>query len=270
MELCRLFGKLLPGKKYSGVKPMAKILLVEDELDLARLIQNWLNKEQHIVEAVHDGEIALRCLQVSDYDLIIMDVMIPGLNGLEVSKKFREDNGTTPIMILTAGSTLDEKEKGFLAGADDYLTKPFHLKELVFRAHALMKRGSVATPHQLYIRNDILIDTNKNQVLKDGEKVNLLPKEYRLLEFLARNPNRVFSAEELIEKVWESDTCVHKSTVRGHVNRIRNKLDDLDPAKPSVITTVYGVGYKLSKKERSTNSVSRSRNSANFTRHCTS
>lgn len=92
---------------------MAKILLVEDEIDLARLIQNWLNKEQHIVEAVHDGEIALRCLQVSDYDLIIMDVMIPGLNGLEVSKKFRENNGTTPIMILTAGNSLEEKRKAF-------------------------------------------------------------------------------------------------------------------------------------------------------------
>lgn len=221
---------------------MAKVLLVEDELDLASLINNWLAREHHLVEVVGDGPTALHRLKVAKYDVIILDVMLPGMSGFDICREFRQSRGTTPILFLTARTSLQDKELGFLAGADDYLTKPFHLKELEFRVKALLRRGAVSGSN-IFQLGDIQVDSDQHKVSKNGCEVHLLPKEFRLLEFFVRHPQRVFSPEELLENVWESDTSAHNDSVRGHITRLRKKLDT--PGQPSIISTVYGVGYKL-------------------------
>jgi DNA-binding response OmpR family regulator len=221
---------------------MAKVLLVEDELDLASLINNWLAREHHLVEVVVDGPTALHRLKVAKYDVIILDVMLPGMSGFDICREFRQSRGVTPILFLTARTSLQDKELGFLAGADDYLTKPFHLKELEFRVKALLRRGAVSGSN-IFQLGDIQVDSDQHKVIKNGSEVHLLPKEFRLLEFFVRHPQRVFSPEELLENVWESDTSAHNDSVRGHITRLRKKLDT--PGQPSIIATVYGVGYKL-------------------------
>lgn len=221
---------------------MAKILIVEDERDLCGLVRNWLTKEKHLVEQTDNGLDALTQLALSKFDVIILDLMLPGMNGLEVCRRYRQQLGYTPILMLTAKNTVEDKEVGLDAGADDYLTKPFHLKELAARVRALLRRGPSQPDNNLHVK-DITIDTNQCLVKKANHVVHLLPKEYRLLEFLARHPNHVFSAEELLASVWESDTPALLDTVRGHIKRLRKKLDT--PGAPSIISTMYGLGYKI-------------------------
>jgi DNA-binding response OmpR family regulator len=221
---------------------MAKILIVEDERDLCGLVRNWLTKEKHLVEQTDNGLDALTQLALSKFDVIILDLMLPGMNGLEVCRRYRQQLGYTPILMLTAKNTVEDKEVGLDAGADDYLTKPFHLKELAARVRALLRRGPSQPDNNLRVK-DVTIDTNQCLVKKSNNVVHLLPKEYRLLEFMARHPNHVFSAEELLASVWESDTPALLDTVRGHIKRLRKKLDT--PGAPSIISTMYGLGYKI-------------------------
>jgi DNA-binding response OmpR family regulator len=221
---------------------MAKLLLVEDEQDLCQLIKNWLEREHHLVELVHTGGDALHLMAVNKYDLIILDVMLPEITGIEICKRYRRQQGTAPILMLTAKDSIDDKELGFNAGGDDYLTKPFHLKELSVRVRALLRRG-INLKEEIFRFKDIEIDTTQHIVKKDNQEIHLLPKEFRLLEFLARHPHKVFSAEELLSSVWESSSEALLDTVRGHIKRLRKKLDS--PGEPSIISTVYGIGYKL-------------------------
>ncbi len=221
---------------------MAKILLVEDEQDLAHLIRNWLQREHHLVEMANDGYDALCNMEINKYDVIILDIMLPGMSGLEVCRQYRKSKGTTPILMVTAKNSIDDKELGLDAGADDYLTKPFHLKEVAARVRALLRRGISLPSNTLSIR-DIVIDPVDYKVTKSGQEIHLLPQEFRLLEFLVRHPNQVFSAEELLGSVWESDTPAMLDTVRGHIKRIRKKLDT--PGNSSIIANVYGLGYKI-------------------------
>jgi len=221
---------------------MAKILIVEDERDLSGLVKNWLARDNHLVEQVEDGLEALERMELSRYDIIILDIMLPGMSGMEVCRRYRQKSGSTPILMLTAKNAVEDKEAGLDAGADDYLTKPFHLKELAARVRALLRRGITRPGNVLRIK-DVEIDTNECRVTKGKVEIHLLPKEYRLLEFFARHPNHVFSAEELLASVWESDTSALLNTVRGHIKRLRKKLDS--PDEPSIISTVYGMGYKV-------------------------
>jgi two-component system OmpR family response regulator len=148
--------------------------------------------------------------------------------------------------MLTAKSSIEDKEEGFGVGADDYLTKPFHLKELAARVRVLLRRP--LTEHATTLRaGDVVLDPIECKVLKNGQEVHLLPKEYRLLEFLMRHPNHVFSAEVLFNRVWESDTTAALDTVRGHIMRLRTKLDT--PGMPSIISTVRRLGYKLNSSD---------------------
>lgn len=179
---------------------------------------------------------------MNKYDVIILDILLPGMNGLEICRQYRKSRGMTPILMVTAKNTVEDKEAGLDAGADDYITKPFALKELAARVRALLRRGQSLPSNQLHIR-DIIIDPVDYTVSKAGQQIHLMPQEFRLLEFLARHPNQVFSAEELLASVWESDTPAMLDTVRGHIKRIRRKLDT--PGEQSIITNVYGVGYKL-------------------------
>ncbi len=221
---------------------MAKILFVEDEMDLAYPVKDWLMREKYLVEISDNGVDALDKLRVYKYDLIILDWMIPGNSGIEVCKRFREIGGTTPILLLTAKSQISDKETGLDAGADDYLTKPFHLKELSARVRALLRRHIQSTDSVLKTGN-VSIDTLSRKVTVESKEVHLVPKEYSLLEFFMRHPNQVFSAEALIDRVWASDTMASADTIRTYIKLLRKKLGNDEPS--SIIKTVHGVGYKL-------------------------
>ena len=221
---------------------MARILVVEDEKDLSRLIADWLKRDHHLVEQAYDGKSALIQMTGTSFDVVVLDWMLPEMQGIEVCRRYRQNGGNAAIIMLTARQSLDDKAEGFESGADDYLTKPFQLKELAMRVKALLRRSSAEHHTRLSIRN-IELDIENHRVLKDGKEVHLLPKEFRLLEFLLRHPQRVFSADEILDSVWEMDSNAHHDTVRGHVTRLRKKLDNDDG--PSIIVTVHGVGYKL-------------------------
>lgn len=221
---------------------MAKILVVEDETDLAIPVRDWLTREQHLVELVDNGPEALDQLRIYKFDLIILDLMIPGINGMEVCKQFRQDGGSTPILMLTAKSGVEDKEAGLDAGADDYLTKPFHLKELSARVRALLRRHSQPNSRELKV-GDLVMDTVARTVTKNGVEVHFVPKEFSLLEFLMRHPNQVFSAEALLDRVWASDTMASPDTIRTYIKLLRKGLGG--DGKESYIRTVHGVGYKL-------------------------
>jgi DNA-binding response OmpR family regulator len=221
---------------------MAKILLVEDEPDFSILITEWLKNEKYVVEAVENGEDALDRLKFYKYDCVILDWMLPALSGIEVCKNFRSGGGTTPILLLTAKKHVDEKEQGLDAGADDYLTKPFEMKELSARIRALLRRPQAFSGSVLQVGN-LALEPNTFKVTRSGEEVALLPKEFALLEFLMRHPNQVFSADALLDRVWSSDSEASPETIRTYIKRLRKKID-LD-GQPSILSTVHGVGYKL-------------------------
>jgi DNA-binding response OmpR family regulator len=221
---------------------MAKILIVEDEADLAELVKNWLAKDHHLVEIADDGLEALIRMETNNYDVVILDIMLPSVNGMEICKRYRKSGGSAGIIMVTAKGHVDDKETGLDSGADDYMTKPFQLKELAARVRAVLRRNHGQAQDVMRFR-DLEIDVNEFKVLKGGHEVHLLPKEFRLFEFFLRHPHQVFSAEDLLSSVWESDTEALLDTVRGHVTRVRKKLDTA--GTPSIIATVYGVGYKL-------------------------
>jgi two-component system phosphate regulon response regulator PhoB len=221
---------------------MAKILVVEDETDLAQLVKGWLGRDHHLVETADDGLDALIRMETNKYDVVILDIMLPSLNGMELCRRYRKGGGAAGIIMLTAKGHVDDKEFGLDSGADDYMTKPFQLKELAARVRAVLRRNHGQTLDVIRFR-DLEIDTQEFKVTKAGKEVHLLPKEFRLLEFLLRHPHHVFSAEEILDSVWESDTEALLDTVRGHVTRLRKKLDT--SGRQSIIATVHGVGYKL-------------------------
>jgi DNA-binding response OmpR family regulator len=195
-----------------------------------------------LVEVDNAGYSAWARMAANKFDLIILDIMLPEMSGLELCSRFRKSGGLSPILMLTAKDGVEDKELGLDTGADDYLTKPFHLKELAARVRALLRRGTQSAGNILEI-SDLKIDLAECRVFKGEEEIHLLPKEYRLLEFLSRHPNHILSAEELLEHVWESGVGFMPDTVRQHVKRLRKKLDT--PGTSSIIQTVYGLGYKI-------------------------
>ena len=221
---------------------MAKILLVEDEEDFSDLVTMWLKNEHHIVEVADTGEKAVDLLKVYRYDLLILDWMLPGISGIDICKDFRGQGGSTPILMLTAKRHVDEKETGLDAGADDYLTKPFELKELSARVRALLRRPAAFSGTELKV-GPVTMDTATHRVTRQGEEIALLPKEFALLEFFMRHPNQVFSAEALLDRVWASESEASPETIRTYIKRLRKKIDE--DGSPSLVSTVHGVGYKL-------------------------
>ena len=221
---------------------MAKILLVEDDVEFSGVVKSWLSNEHHAVEVVHDGLEARHQLQVFEYDLVVLDWQLPGLSGVEICQDFRSRGGMTPVLMLTGKSTVADKESGLDSGADDYLTKPFHMKELSARVRALLRRASRGTSNVLTI-GDLVLDPANYRVTRDGAEIQLQKREFALLEFLMRNPNRVFSSEALLERVWATEADVTPDAIRVYIMRLRKKVDE--GAKASLIQTVHGVGYKL-------------------------
>ncbi|HEY9789419.1 MAG TPA: response regulator transcription factor [Candidatus Obscuribacterales bacterium] len=221
---------------------MSKILIVEDEEDLAVQVCDWLTREHHTVEHVANGTEAVDHLAVSKYDVIILDWLLPGLDGIQVCRKYRSMGGKTPILMLTAKSTVEDKEIGLDSGADDYLAKPFHLKELSARVRALVRRTSTSSTTILEA-GSIVLDPVARTVTKNGAAIHLERKEFNLLEFLMRNANKTFSAEALLDRVWESGSLASPDAIRTYIKSLRKKIDN--PGEQSMITTVHGVGYKL-------------------------
>jgi DNA-binding response OmpR family regulator len=219
---------------------MAKILLVEDDGDLADLIVNILNVDRHTVDVVGDGQTAIHQLRLSKYEVIILDWMLPGLSGMEVCRDFRGKGGSTPILMLTSKSTPEEKETGLDAGADDYLTKPFNAKELAARIRALLRRPQVVSAKTLTV-GTVTLDPKTVKVYKNGEEIHLLPKEFSLLELFMRYPNQVFSGDALLERVWAAESSASLDTVRTYIKTLRKKIDT--DGNTSLIRTVHGVGY---------------------------
>jgi len=228
---------------------MAKILVVEDEHDLAIPIRDWLTREQHVVEIVDNGIDALDRLKVYKYDIVILDLQLPGIGGIDVCRRYRSEGGGSSILMLTAKNTVEDKEFGLDAGADDYLTKPFHLKELSARVRALLRRHTQSTSRELKV-GDLVVDVISRTVMLNGKEIHFVPREFSLLEFLMRHPNQVFSAEALLDRVWASDTMASPDTIRTYIKILRKKLGC--EGKDSFIRTVHGVGYKLEAPQVST------------------
>lgn len=222
---------------------MAKILIVEDDEDLSERLCDWLSFEQHTVEVIISGIEAEERLRFFMYDLIVLDWDLPGITGLEVCRNFRIRGGATPIIMLTGKTALTEKETGLDAGADDYLTKPFHLKELSARIRALLRRPPQVSSAVLKMK-DLEVDLNLRRVSKDGKEINLLPKEFALLEFFLRHPNEVFSPDALLERVWHSTSDSSIESVYTYIKTLRKKISPEAPT--SYIKTVHGIGYRLS------------------------
>lgn len=224
---------------------MAKILLVEDDLELAKRLNDWFGMENHVVEVVYTGEEALHMLKVFQYDIVILDWGLPGMNGIEVCKKYRSSGGQTPIIFLTGKSDVESKTTGLDCGADDYLAKPFDVRELSARIRSICRRPSNVLPADISIGGVKLDPTNRT--VEVGERsAHLMPREAAILEFLMRHPNRHFSARQLMDAVWPSDTDASEDTVRTVIKTLRRQLSGL--GQQELIKTQLGSGYFVENK----------------------
>lgn len=224
------------------VEPMAKILLVDDDDELVDVVKEWLEDQAHLIEVTSSGTDALEKLKFYTYDLILLDWGLPDRPGIEVLSEYRNRGGTTPTLMLTGKKEIDDKLTGLDTGADDYLTKPFHLEELSGRVRALLRRPPLASKPVLKV-GECVLEPSSRRVTKNGVPINLLPREFALLEFLMRHPNQTFSPRTLLDRVWSSESDASPDTVRIHIMRLRNKLDE--NADDSFIKTVHRVGYML-------------------------
>jgi two-component system alkaline phosphatase synthesis response regulator PhoP len=225
----------------------AKILIVEDEAGLITTLSDRLRKEGYKVTAVADGNKALDLATNSLFDLILLDLMLPGLSGLEICERLRKDGLSTPILMLTARRQTKDKVIGFGTGADDYLTKPFQMAELLARVQALLRRPAQGAggDNARYQFGPIRLDIRKMEVTREGRLVPLSAKEFQLLRYFAAHRGATLSREELLHEVWGYEGVPSTRTVDVHVGWLRQKLED-DPRNPKMIITVVGLGYKFS------------------------
>lgn len=220
---------------------MAKVLLIEDDADLTFTISEFLKAEQHSLEAVTDGREGLDRLLCCNYDLIILDWMLPNLSGLNILKEFRSRGGKTPILFLTGKGSIPDKEAGLDAGADDYLTKPFDLRELSARLRALLRRPQVVTANTLQI-SDLILEPATRRVTNKGLEIHLLPRDFALLEFFMRHPDQIFSNDALLERVWHSESDATGEALRSALKRIRYKIND---KQCTIIENIPKIGYRM-------------------------
>ena len=220
-----------------------RILLVEDDPDVARFIRKGLTEQSYAVDLAEDGKAALYLASVNTYDAVILDVMIPPPDGMEVCRRLRTEGSSLPILMLTARDSVEDKIAGLDAGADDYLPKPFEFGELMARLRALLRRGG-ATLATLVEIGDLKIDTRSHRVAFGSHDLTLTTKEYALLEYLARNAGRIVTREEIAEHVWNEDFDPFTNLIEVYINRLRRHLEKVCDAR--VIQTVRGAGYMLS------------------------
>ncbi|HAI62634.1 MAG: Two component transcriptional regulator, winged helix family [candidate division WWE3 bacterium GW2011_GWF2_41_45] len=221
-----------------------RLLVVEDEHKIANSIKKGLEQETYSVDVSYDGSDGYDLASTEEYDAIVLDLMLPGMNGLEICQKLREQKIHTPILMLTAKSELEDKISGLNNGADDYLTKPFAFEELLARIRALLRRPS-ATLQTILKFQDLTLDTTNFDVIRNKTKIVLSKKEFSLLEYLMRNPGKVLTKENLANHVWDYDSDILPNTIEQYVGYLRNKIDKPFPNKKPLINTVRGFGYKL-------------------------
>ena len=215
-----------------------KILVVEDDHKIATGIKKGLEQEGHTVDLAFDGEEGLDLAMDKNSEVIVLDLMLPKMNGVEVSKSLRNENVHTPILMLTAKGELSDKLTGFESGADDYLVKPFAFEELIARINAIARRPKEVKSEKLKVKN-LELNSNTYEVIADGKEITLSKKEFQLLEFLMKNKGRVISKEDIIARVWNYESDILPNTVEVFVGYLRNKIGK------DVIKTIRGFGYRI-------------------------
>jgi DNA-binding response OmpR family regulator len=223
-----------------------RILVIEDEAKLAGFIKRGLVAERYAVDVAKDGRSGLELAQTYQYDLIVLDLMLPGMDGSEVLRRIRKENSSVPVLILSARDSLQDKVSHMETGADDYLTKPFAFAELLVRAKALMRRGPVNRASTIRI-SDLELDRLSQQVKRAGHRIELTSKEYALLEYLMSNAGRVLSRNMIIEHVWDQSFDGITNIVDVYIRHLRNKVDT--GHEPKLLKTVRGVGYSIRQGE---------------------
>lgn len=232
-----------------------KILVIEDQADIGALITLNLESMNYEVTHVSHGDDGWRAVSQNQYDLLVLDVMLPGMDGLEICTRLRSQNDYTPILMLTARKSEADRVVGLEVGADDYLTKPFSVRELQARVKALLRRvefqsnienasGNVGDDDERFLFHELALDKSKRDVSVKGVPVQLTAKEFDLLLYLAIHPGRVFTREQLLNAVWGYHHNGYEHTVNSHINRLRAKIEE-DPNHPVYVLTVWGVGYKF-------------------------
>lgn len=223
---------------------MIKILLIEDEPKTVQSLKQGLEENNYTVDVAYDGNMGKQLANRKTYQLIISDIIIPGINGLELCKMLRNEGIQTPILMLTALSTTDDKLIGFEAGADDYLAKPFDFKEFLARVKALIKRSNQTLIEAQVLKfADLELDLTSKIVTRSGQKINLTAKEYQLMEYFLRNQEKVISKAEIAENIWEVEDEGSSNLIEVYVNYLRKKVDKGFPSK--LIHTQFGMGYIL-------------------------
>jgi DNA-binding response OmpR family regulator len=219
-----------------------RVLVVDDDRKLAGMVRRELEEQGYAVDVAHDGEEGLGCADAGVYDLILLDVVMPGLDGVTVCRRLRERKVGTPVLMLTARDGVEDRVGGLDSGADDYLVKPFNFRELGARVRALVRRGSAAKDTVLRV-GDVEVDTLAHEVRRGEQPVELTSKEYAILEYFLRNPNRVLTRTQIAEHAWNYDFEAESNIIDVYVGNLRRKLDDHGDAP--LLRTVRGVGYKL-------------------------
>lgn len=219
-----------------------RILVVEDERKLATVLQRGLREHGYAVDVAHDGEEGLALAEIEPYDLLVLDVLLPKIDGIALCEHLRARQNNVPILMLTARDSLDDRVRGLDSGADDYLTKPFAFRELLARVRALLRRDR-PSKHPVIRIGDLEIDTITRSVRRGGRPIALTSKEYAILEYFARNPNRVLTRTQIAEHVWNYDFVAMSNVVDVYVGYLRRKLGD--DHEPRLLHTVRGTGYQL-------------------------
>lgn len=220
-----------------------RILIVEDEPGLRQSLVDCLNVRQYYVQSTRDGQTALKTATEARFDLIILDIMLPSMNGLDVCRKLRERDVQTPVLMLTARGTLRDKVIGLREGADDYMTKPFEMEELLARIGAILRRAALTT-RDVYEIQGIQMDFKNSRIVRGGHMTDLSEREARLLRYFVEHQGEVLSRQELLRAVWGYNFVPFSRTVDVHVAWLRQKLEE-DPGQPRLIVTVHGQGYRF-------------------------
>ncbi len=225
-----------------------RILVIEDDHKIANAIKRGLEQESFAVDVAYEGSDGLGSALTINYDLVILDRMLPGADGMDICQTLRAEKSQVPILMLTAKDKIRDRVEGLNAGADDYLTKPFAFEELLARVRALLRRPSQTTQNTLAVR-DITLNTLTFEVERQQKQIKLSGKEYALLEYMMRNPNRILTKDDIITHVWDYDADVLPNTVEVYIGYLRNKIDKPFSRSQPLIETVRGFGYKLASHE---------------------
>jgi len=223
-----------------------RILVIEDDRKIAGAIKKGLQQESYAVDISYDGQDGLGQALTIEYDLIILDRMLPEVDGIQICRAIRDKDNKTPILILTAKDKISDRVFGLNAGADDYLAKPFAFEELLARIRALLRRPHEVKENILKV-DDLVLNSLTFEVKRDGKKINLSSTEFALLEYLMRNPSRILTKNNIIDHVWDYDADILPNTVEVYIGYLRNKIDKPFPRKQPLIYTVRGFGYKIIK-----------------------